>query len=206
VTITSTAAQVQVGPRRDDDSRAGQRVAGVTQRHERREGQSATGGVAADDDLPGVRAAGDEPAVDGQRVLHGRRERMLGGQAVAGAEHPRLRRRRQPRDYASEPGGRAHVVGAAVEVQHHPLARHPGRGHPLRRDAICVDRINLRALGQRRAGRPHQRAALLERQGAQVSAAHELKHGLELLTGHPGILRPPALAESSQPATRPATE
>ena len=80
------------------------------------------------------------------------------------------------------------MVGAAVEVQHHPLARHPGRDHPLRRNAIRVDRIDLRALG-RRAGRPHQRAALLDRQGAQANSAHELKHGLELLTSHPGILR-----------------
>ena len=56
--------------------------------------------------------------------------RALSTRACAAADSSASR----PRSRA----GRADLVAAAVEVQHHPLARHPGCDHPLGRNAIRV--------------------------------------------------------------------
>jgi len=94
------------------------------------------------------------------------------------------------------------VVGAAGKEQHGALAGDTRRRDPLGRHAVGVHRVDRGARRRRRSGRRHERAALVERQAAEVEVIQQFVHGLELLARHhsaPLPVRGPAGLRRHQP-------
>ena len=88
-------AEPEVEPGAEQDGSAGSGLAVSFERQQQRHHEPAAGGVAGDRHALWRDALVEQPAVRAQRIVQGRREGMLGRQAVVDNQHAGLRRGRQ---------------------------------------------------------------------------------------------------------------
>ena len=112
----------QVRPGGNADQAAGQLHAQLLQLQAQAVDQPASGGLPGQHDLPRLIALLQQVLIALQRVVQGRRIRMLRGQAIGRAEHPHAALRGQGGGKALGVFQTAAGIAAAVEIQDHPGA------------------------------------------------------------------------------------
>ena len=128
------AAPLEVDPRREERGSRGERLAGVAQRHERRQREAAAGRVSGEDEARRPPGRPQQSARRGEGVKEPRRERVLGREPVVERERDAAERARDAARVRTVAGGRAERVATAVKVEERPARVGACRDEPLGRD------------------------------------------------------------------------
>ena len=111
----------KINPGADQDSSGGQRQTPISQSDQDRQNHAAPGRIPSQDDSLGVEGVQEEE-VSGKAVLQAAGERELGGQAVPRREDARLELAGMALHLVAVLVDAAEEVGAAVDVEHDPVA------------------------------------------------------------------------------------
>jgi hypothetical protein len=112
----------------------GQRLPGIARGHQQGNGQPSAGRVAGHRHRVRVQVrVGAQPAEYGQDVVDGGGERMLGGQAVFGEQHPHPAGPSQPGGQLAVAAQRPELETTAVQEQEHPVGVRSRGGQPVGR-------------------------------------------------------------------------
>ena len=167
----------EVQPRADQADRRGQRLARVAQGQRGRQGEPAARGVAGQRDALRRHAVFDERRVDREHVLQRGGMTILGRAAVVGDDRDGAGAHGDASGQGAVRARGAEDVAAAVQVEHHGVARHARGRQPIGRHAAdrrarhdrvrrdrgqARDQLDARALrrhghprGEQRPGRAH---------------------------------------------------